>query len=218
MATQDSSSNVLDNTKIKIGTINSVLVQAVVDPTLTFTIAGIANATAINTGNATGCTNTETTNTGLGSNATVVDMGVISSAAINIAAQKLTVTTNGTGGYSLTATSSGHLINPATGYAIADSTTPTVMTTGTTWFGIHACGLDVTSGTWATGATGGGAGAKYGWPTTTTAVTLASDSTGPIDGSGGNGITSVEYGATVASNVPAGNYRSVITYVATPTF
>lgn len=218
--TTDSSSVEIDSATAVIGTIESVVVTATVDPTLTFTITGIGDATAINTGNTTGCTNTESTNTGLGSSATNINLGIITSSTINIAAQRINITTNGIGGYSLTATSSGHLINSATGYWVADSTTPAVMTAGTPWFGIHACGLDVASATWATGATGGGAGAKYGWPTTTSSVSLASDTTGPIDNTitAGSGITSVEYAATVNAAVPQGIYSSYITYVATPTF
>ncbi len=213
----------LDTAKIRIGTNSSIQVQATVDPTLTFTIAGIANSTAINTGNTTGCTNTETTNTGIASTATTVNLGNLSSAAINISAQLITISTNAQNGYSLTATSSGHLLNPATGFWINDSTTPTVMTAGTPWFGIHACGLNVASGTWATGATGGGANAKYGWPTAASALTLASVATGPIGntastGGVGAGLTSVEYASTVDVTVPAGIYSTVITYVATPTF
>lgn len=218
--TQDSSSIDMDTAKVKIGTVESVWVQANVDPILTFTIAGIADATAINTGNTTGCTNTENTSSGIASTATTVDLGTLSSAAINISAQLITITTNAINGYTLTATSSGRLINPATGFWINDSTTPTAMTAGTPWFGAHACGLDVSAATWGTGATGGGINAKYGWPTKTTAVTLASDTTGPIGNAltAGNGLVSVEYASTISSAVPAGLYSAVITYVATPTF
>lgn len=220
ITTQDSNSVNIDSAKTKIGTIESVEVTANVDPTLTFTIAGIANATAINTGNTTGCTNTENTSAGNASTATAVDLGTLGTGAINIAAQLLTITTNAQNGYTLTATSSGHLINPATGFWITDSTTPTVMTAGTTWFGVHPCGLDVTSATWATGATGGGANAKYAWPTQTGSVSLASDATGPIANSitAGNGLVSMEYAATISVSVPAGSYQSVITYVVTATF
>ena len=210
----------LDTARLKIGTVESVQVLANVDATLTFTIAGIANSTAINTSNTTGCTNTETTNTGLASTATVVNLGNLSSGAINISAQLLTITTNGINGYSLTATSSGNLINPATGFFINSSTTPAVMTAGAPWFGVHACGLDVASATWATGATGAGAGAKYGWPTAATSVTLASRTTGPVGNSvtTGSGLTSVEYASTIDVTVPPGLYASIITYYATPTF
>ncbi|MCL5439027.1 MAG: hypothetical protein M1268_03490 [Patescibacteria group bacterium] len=215
--TQDASSGTLDTGSAKIATIESVQVQALVDPSLTFSIAGIANNTAINNGN-TGCANAEVTNAGIGSTATSVNLGILSS-TINISAQLLTITTNAPNGYSLTATSSGHLINPATGFWIADSTTPTAMTAGTPWFGLHPCGTDVTAGTWGTGATGGGINAKYGWPTQASSVTLASKATGPVGLAGTtNGLTSVEYAATVDVSVPAGKYTSVVTYVATPTF
>lgn len=220
IVTQDSNSVDIDSAKTKIVTTSSVQVTANVDPTLTFTIAGINNATAINTGNTTGCTNTEATSAGNASTATTVDLGTLGTGTINIAAQLLTITTNAQNGYALTATSSGHLVNPATGFFLTDSTTPTVMTAGTTWFGVHPCGLDVTSGTWATGATGGGANAKYAWPTQATSVSLSSDSTGPIANSitAGNGLISMEYAATISVSVPAGSYQSVLTYVVTSTF
>ncbi len=219
--TQDASGINLDYAKVKIGTIESVQVQANVDPTLSFVIAGLSSATsAINEGNATGCTNSESANTGIVSTATTVNLGTLSLAAININAQLLTVATNGINGYSLTATSSGHLINPATGFWIPDNgTSPGTFTAGTPQFGIHPCGSDVSSATWAIGTTGGGAGAKYGWPTQTGMVTLASDATGPILGTTAtHGVTSVEYAGTINASIPAGIYTSVITYVATPTF
>lgn len=220
ITTQDASGLTLDSAKAKIGTIESVQVQANVDPTLTFTISGITNGNAINTGNTTGCTNTEAANTGISSTATTVNLGTLSSAAININAQLLTVVTNGINGYSLTATSSGHLINPATGFWIPDNgTSPGTFTAGTPQFGIHPCGSDVSNATWAVGTTGGGTGAKYGWPTQTSMVTLASDATGPILGTTAtHGITSVEYAGTIDTSVPAGIYTSIITYVVTPTF
>ena len=220
LKTQDSGSIDIDTAKVKIGTVESVQVQATVDPTLTFVISSIADNTAINTGNATGCTNTENTSSGIGSTATTVDLGTLST-AINISAQLITITTNAINGYSLTATSSGHLINPATGFWIIDSITPAVFPSGgTPWFGIHPCGLDNIGGTWGTGATAKGSGAKYGWPTQTTSVTLAYDTTGPIGNTltAGNGLVSVEYAALIDASVPAGLYTAVVTYVATPTF
>ena len=97
------------------------------------------------------------------------------------------------------------------------------MTVNHPWFGIHACGLNVASGTWGTGATGGGTGALYGWPSVTSPLTLASVGSGPIGntaitGGVGAGLTSVEYGGAVDVTIPAGTYTSIITYTATPTF
>jgi hypothetical protein len=225
VTTQDSGSTTIDSGFTKIATIESVVVSATVDSTLTFTIAGIANGSAVNTGNTTGCTNTELTNSGTSSTATAVNLGALpvsSGTDPNISAQLITVATNAFNGYSLTATASGHLINPATGFAIADSTTPAVFPATTPWFGIHACGADVNTSTWGTAASttnrGGSGGAKYGWPTKTSSVTLATDSSGPITGSSGNGLTTAEYAAAVDSTVPPGTYTSVITYVATATF
>lgn len=222
--TQDTPTNLnapLDSGRATVGTIESVQVQATVDPTLTFTIAAVSGA--INSGNTTGCANTESVNSVVASTATAVNLGTLNTANINISAQLITISTNAQGGYALTATSSGHLINPANGVWIPDSTTPTAMTINVPWFGIHACGLNVDSGTWGTGATGGGINAKYAWPTPTAALTLASTATGPIGNSAatggvGAGLTSVEYAGAVDVSIPAGIYTSVITYTATPTF
>ncbi len=234
--TEDASDVLLDTATVAIGTIDSVHVLATVDPTLTFTIAGIANATAVNNGNTTGCTQTETTNAGLASTATEVNLGVLSNTPTstntkvgNIAAQLISITTNGTGGYSLTATSSGPLRNDELGFDIASNTTPAAFPNGGPWFGIHACGLDVTLLTWNSTASSACNSyitgstdpiCLYGWPTQTTSVTLASDTTGPIGNSitAGNGLTSVSYASGVSASIPAGTYQSEVTYVATATF
>src|SRR6185503_8554794 len=59
--TQDGSSVRLDNSTLAIGTIESVTVRATIDPSLTFTIAGINSGIAVNNGNTSGCLQTETT-------------------------------------------------------------------------------------------------------------------------------------------------------------
>lgn len=244
--TQDSGSIDLDTAKAAIGVIESVQVQANVDATLTFSIAGIANNTVVNTGNTTGCTNTnDTTNTGIPSTATIVDLGTLGNMPAagtlsNIAAQLLTITTNALNGYVLTATASSPLRNPATGFEIPAVTTPAVMPASIPRFGIHACGLDTYNATigttyWQTTASNpacttttatGGNQCKYGYPfggltgTSSTTMTLASRTTGPVGNSitAGAGMTTVQYAAGIDASVPSGQYTSVITYVATPTF
>jgi len=225
--TTDSALTVIDSASVKIGTVDSVDVYATVEPTFTFTIAGIGQGISVNSGNAVGCGNTEAINTGFSSSATEVNLGTLGSAQINLSAQLLTVVTNAVGGYTLTATASRHLIDASQGYWIADAQgnptandtpVPAVMTAGTVGFGIHACGADVTGATWGTGPTGGGAGAKYANPASTFYYTLAGDATGPISGASGNGLTTVEYAATASSLVPAGSYHTAMTFVATPTF
>jgi hypothetical protein len=223
LRTQDASSVDIDSGKTAVGTVESVQVRATVDSSFTFTISGINNATAANAGNTTGCTNSESTSSGFDSTATLINLGslpISSSVAPNISAQLITITTNANNGYTLTATSSGHLQDASTGFALADSTTPAAFPAATPWFGIHACGADVNTSTWgaANTTTTRGGTAKYGWPTQTSAVTLATDNTGPIIGTGGNGLTTVEYAAAADASVPSGNFTTVITYVATPVF
>lgn len=229
--TTDSAGLVIDSAKAKVGTVESVEVYATVDPTLTFVISGVNNGTSVSSGNLVGCTKTETINTGFNSSATEVNLGVLGSSVINISSQLLTVTTNGFSGYSLTATASGHLLDPSIGYWIADvaattandtPTNGTALVAGTPAYGIQACGADVTGGAgtgWGPANCGTAAGTcLYKMPTSTFYQTLASDSTGPIVGTSGNGLTTVTYGATISTAVPAGDYRTVMTYVATPVF
>lgn len=233
----------LDSSTVSVGTIESVTVRANIDPSLTFTISGVNNATAVNNGNATGCLQTETTNTGINATATEVNLGTLSNSPTatdtkvgNIAAQLITVSTNAANGYALTATSSGHLRNPSTGYFLSDAILPQAFpASGANFFGFHACGLDTYNsdiGTtfWNTTASNtacnsyisGSTGniCKYGWPTTSSQILMASDTTGPIGNSlvAGNGLTSVSYAAGADAGVPPGQYSTVVTYVATPAF
>lgn len=235
--TQDAADSALDNATVAVGTIDSVTVRATVDPTLSFTITGIANGAAINLGNVTGCLQTETTNAGIASTSTEVNLGLLANTPSgpdvkvgNIAAQRINISTNAAGGYALTATSSGQLINPETGFFLESSTTPTAFpSSGADWFGIHACGLDVDVATWTESSdsncetvvdTSTANECHYGWPATNTPLALASDATGPIGNSltAGNGVVSIAYAASVDAAIPPGEYRTVITYVATPTF
>ena len=245
--TQDAAASqaVRDFATVSVGINESVVVRATVDPTLTFTITGINNNTAINSAN-TGCSLDETTNSGVNSDATDVNLGILANTPSintkigNIAAQTIAVTTNGPSGYTLTATSSSSLRNPASGFFLNASTTPLPFPAASTnFFGLHACGNDVQAGTGY--VEGGGAGTadcdthisgsaatecNYAWPTNTgstntTPLAVASDTTGPI-GSGtgetGDGITSVSYAAGTDATIPPGEYRAIVTYIATPSF
>lgn len=231
VATQDSAGGALDSATTRIGTIASVQVQAQIDPTITFTIAGATDSATINT-LVPGCgSNTDVTNSGIGSTSTFVNLGILSNGAINKSAQVLTVSTNSSNGYSLTATSSGRLINAGSGFALNDTgaltanDTPAPATfpaSGNTWFGIHACGNDspgVNSDQWAaTAATGFSSGAKFANPWNSGAGsyvdTLATYSGGPANAR----ATVAEYAATVGGTTPAGIYTTVLTYIATATF
>jgi hypothetical protein len=212
------------NGKIAITTIESVFVQGIVDASITMTIAGINNGTVIKDDN-TGCNATGfniTTNSGQHPTATGVNLGTIST-GINYVGQKITISTNAPNGYALTATSSGKLKDPATGYFFANAQTngtdltanntpaPAALAGGTTAFGISACGADANTSLFGTttayfGNPSNSAGNAYTY-------SLASN-TGVVSSK----ATSIVYGVTAAATVPAGTYSTVLTYVATPTF
>lgn len=232
--TNDASSINLDSSTIAIGTIESVTVRATVDPSLTFDITGVNNGTLLS-GIYTGCSQADTTNTGINSTAVEVPLGSLSNppgtdtAIRNISAQKLVVTTNGSNGYSITATSSGSLKNPANGYFLNSSVAPITFSSANHFFGFHACGLDVDLTKWA--STGSSACntyitgstnpiCKYAWPTQTSAVLIAQRSTGPVGNAivAGSGQNVVSYAATQDVTLPPGEYKAVVTYVATPSF
>ena len=237
IASTDGSSNPLDSSTISIGTVESVTVRATIDPSLTFIISGVTDGLAVNTGNVTGCLQVETTNTGITSTATDVGLGSLSSVPSagtklsNIAAQLLTVATNGANGYAITATSSGSLSNPSTGFSVNSSTTPLVFPSTGNYFGMHPCGADSDVTRWIQTPTttvcntyvpGATPVCKYAWPNNAPML-VSNRAAGPI-GTGsscaaaGCGLTSVSYAATQDVSLPPGIYQSVITYVATPSF
>jgi len=227
----DGGGTILDAATARIGTVESVNVMAHIDPTLTFTIAGIANNTDLS--GAAYCESghaADTTNSGFGTTPSEINLGTLVSTQINRAAQALTITSNAGGGYTITATSSGHFINPATGYWIPDAQgtptandtpAPAVMASGTPGFGIHACDANskVTKSTWCnsgdstcdTTATD----VNFANPSQSFYYTLVNSAVMPA--SGGDKII-VEYAAAVASTTPPGDYRTTLTYVATPIF
>jgi len=234
--TTDSDGFEKDSAKVRIATIEAVEVYATVDPYIDFIIAGLNNNQPVNIGNTAGCLNTETINTGINTTQTEVNLGVLGSARVNLGAQLLTIATNGIGGFVLTATSSGHLRDPDINYWLPDAQgtptnnnipSPLTIPHGTPKFGIRPCGQDAyyTSGpgdVWGSDPCAADAGCKFANPSPTYYYTLAQDTSGPI-GSGssdgnGDGLISMEYAATISNLIPAGLYRTTITYVATATF
>lgn len=233
--TQNSSGTDIDVSKAKVATLEGVEVRARIESTLTFSITGINDNVPVNTGNS-GCGITETTNSGFASTPTSVNLGRLANTPSftdtkigNISAQLLSISTNAPNGYSLTASASGHLINQARSFSLADSTTPLPFPLGKNWFGIHPCGADVAISTWVSGTThtcstvteeSSGNICKYAFPGDAGTLTLASDSSGPVgaDVSTGNGVVTIEYAAGIDSTVPADTYSTVVVYTITPTF
>ncbi len=235
--TQDNNQVNLDYAALRVGTIEAVTVQALVEPTITFTIAGIPDNTTFNSVNASCALNggNDKTNSGIGASATNVNLGLLNSGNINASGQTLTVSTNGSSGYAITATSSGHFINPASGFFLTDANggsltandtpVPGGITAGTADFGISPCGSHVpTSSPTYGGASGvvfNGASASTAlftnpWNTGTNSyyATITSYTGGPVS----NDQTVIRYAAAVSGTTPAGVYTTTISYVATATF
>lgn len=228
--TQNASSLNLDSTNVRIATVDSVLVQGTVDPTFTVTIAGLADAANFNS-SSTGCAS-EVSNAGIAATATVVNLGVLSSGVLSKAGQTITVSTNSSFGYAITATSSGRFLDPGSGNYILDvnggagltaNDTPAPAAfpaTGNAAFGIAPCGTRVptSSPDWDDeSALAFGSGGKASNPWNTGAnyyyATIASY-TAPVSAE----VTVIRYAATVGATTPAGLYRNIFTYVVTPTF
>lgn len=233
LQTQDSGGVTLDTAKASIATVESVQVQATVEPSLTFTITGLANSTNYNT-TVSQC-GSETSNSGIDSTATTVSLGILNNAHISSAAQKLVVTTNNATGYSISAISSGHVINPASGVFLPDANTgngltandtpgPAAIVAANPAFGISPCGADVPTSNPNWGGTGEtvSSGALFSNPWNTGSgtyyATIASYAGGPSNGDSTHGTTLVRYGATVSGTTPAGNYSTVYTYIASASF
>jgi len=212
----------VDSGKTKIATQEGVNLSANVEPTFTFTIAGIPDGTSLNSLAYCGTSHEkDTTNSGISPTATEVNLENISTAASNSAAQLLTVATNASQGYTITTNSTGHLVNAtngaffpnAQGDPIANNTpSPFPMTIGTASYGITACDAHskVSPSFW--GANGN---LRFANPSATFLYTLVNSNIMPV--AGGDSIV-VMYRANAAQNTPAGVYRTVMTYVATAVF
>lgn len=239
--TQDASSNGLESSRIAIGTINSVQVSASVEPTFTFKISGLGQATnwADSTLGSTTC-GVDYINTGFDTTATSVNLGTLNNGNFSKAAQLIDISTNGSYGYSLSATSSGHFINASSGNWLPDVNSLAAGVNGLTandvpvpygilragnasgsaYFGISPCGSDVPT-MWG-GANKSAINSNFSNPWNTInndyADTLASYTGGYVNDDQTHGKTVVRYAASIAANTPAGIYTTVLTYVATASF
>lgn len=233
----------LDSGFAKIGTVEAVQVQGTVEPTLTFIISGTTDGSNV-TGISGSC-GSITTNAGIDTSATFVNLGILSNGRLNKASQRLRVSTNGSSGYSITATSSGRFINPASGVWISDANggngltandtpVPAIidLTTPLPAFGIHACGArsgaqsgssgipagDIWVNTGVAADTGSNTTAKFSNPWNTGTSGFYSTIASYTGGPITNDDTAILYAATILGSTPAGVYSNYYTYVATATF
>ena len=208
----DNSRRVIDSIQLSIANIESVRVTATVDPIISMTICGADTCTDVVPGS-TVDGETLSTNTGATSTSTSVALGILSLSAARLQAQKITIATNASSGYTLTAIDDGDLRkgSDTINDVVTPPTAPAVLNTpGTEAYGIHPSGSHVNTTTW---GSGGATTNKYSGTDTTTAITLAS-TTGPSAAT----ATYVTYKVNISETTAQGTYSHVITYIATGTF
>lgn len=208
----DTGSTVIDSGTVAFATLNtdSIAVSATVDPTFTFTVAGVTSGGTVN-----GATTNVTTA------ANTIPFGTMSSGSPKIGAHDLTVITNAANGYTITVKG---LTNPVlqsgsnnidefsgtnaspTNWSAPAGTSPSV---NTGYFGYTTNDATLGTGTAARFTTSG-----PNWAgTTTSPLEVAYSATGVT-----TETTRVGWQAEVNGLQPAGSYNGTVILVATPTY
>jgi len=209
-----------DQTSTTIGLIEAVRVSATVDPSITFTITGVAAAqTVCGTGSTTDVDTTTAVNQPV-----AVPFGTMSLNAFKTAAHLLTVSTNGQNGYVVTAVEDDQL-------GLGGGTSPFIIDTDCT---STAC-TEVVQQNWnvATGYPGFGYTLATGSGTTMAFVNdntfksrkfpSLADTESPITIMSSTGVSNshtgyICYRLAVDATQAAGDYENMIIYTATATF
>ncbi len=197
---------------------NSIAVSATIDPNFTFSVAGVASGGNFNGG---------TGNLNVTSTTTTIPFGNLNSGVPKIAAHDVTVSTNASNGYTVTASHSANiqgtnapLISGATNNIdsfTGNNTTPTTWSapggtsenTNTGFFGYSTEDATLCTGTAARFTTGG---AKWAG-STTTGQELICNATGVT-----SQTTRIGWEAEVNGIQPGGTYTGTVILVATPTY
>lgn len=171
-------------------------VSTVVDPSMTFTVAGRSSV----------CNGQSATNFQTGATATAVGLGHISSSTVAGGAQDLSVGTNAANGFTVYSRTSGttpHSLRDGAGHSIADvsgtnASPGAAPVAGTAGFGYTTSDV-FGSNTWAK---------------------LTNSNDAVLVGSAGTASksTCIGYEVAVASTTPAGAYSTTVVYSAVPTF
>lgn len=204
-----------DSGATQVVILTAVTVTAAVDTIFTFTVAGTAAGTLINSQASDGATGS-----------TTIPFGTLSALNATTSAQRLTVETNATNGYVVTVQVDGAL-QSSTGADIDDLSTgdtpttwasPTSPTLGDEstygWWGVTSDDTSITS-------RGGNQFADNLFIGATTSPREVMQHTGPALATSGVGVgtTTVGYRVEISSLQEAGDdYSTTLTYVATPTF
>lgn len=203
----DCSTGPTDTVVVSLAVTSGVVISAVVDPTLTFTVAGYTSAVKTSITPDSNCTSTATS---------VAFPPTMSIATTYYCAQRLTVSTNASLGYTVTArgTVAGddmvNLINPAE--TITDHTGTNASPSG---FGTptEAFGYTTSDGTLGTGTTGRFSAADTFAGFSNTASEVAYSAT-PV----ANETTDIAYGFRFGALTGSGTYQTTLVYTATPLY
>jgi hypothetical protein len=202
-----------DSGRTRVAIIDNVVVSAIVDTTFTFTITGVATSTVINGAPAT---------TG-STSPTAINFARIAANTDEVLGQRLNVTTNAIGGFTVTVAQDSNLLS-STGADIdgfadgAYTNTPAAWTNPT-----NSISLENTWGHWGLTSDDDLNTNEFG-----AALYVAASTTprsvfhhaGPADGTTNNiGSTSVAYRIRITPlQEAADDYNTTLTYVATPIF
>lgn len=212
---------VVDSTTIKIAVVESVRVTATVEPTINFTIAGVASGLDRCGGTAT----TDVTTT-----ATTVPLGALSIDAFTDAAQNLKVSTNADGGYVVTSLENDQLgkdggTSPYIPDTPGDGSLATHLvwdkwdSTSTNGFGYSLMNNDAFDVTFTYATSSGGCNGNF--CTKQFADNTNSEAANQIFYSNTvaeNEDVDICYRAVISAIQEAGDYENNITYTATATF
>lgn len=197
----------IESTAVAAFVIDSVTVTANVAATLSFAISGTSTGALIN--------NVATTED---SSTTTIPFGTLTDGNQKVVGQDLSVTTNASGGFTVTVEQSQPLTSGAG--AIIDSFIDGTPSTGAGWTGpTPVLGSEETYGHM--GVTSNDAGLASGnfVGLTTGVPQLVMYNGGVADGTtAGVGYASVAYSVEISALQEAGDYESSITYVCTPTY
>lgn len=211
-----------DAADARVAIINAVTMTAVVDTSLTFTIAGVASSSPVNG---------DTTSTSTTNNAAQIGFGIIQVGTSSIAAQDITVGTNALHGFSVTITENQDLTsanganinafsngNPAPGGVLAAPAAWGAGPTGTLGVTNTYGHMGITTEDSNLPGDDYGTSLYAGLTATSTRTVLYHD--GPADSTTDNiGKTRVGFRVQVSALQEAAvDYTNVITYVCTPIF
>lgn len=205
-----------DSGQVRIAVVDTVLVSASVDTSLTFTVAGVgANLSVNSSPTTTAATSTHNT----------LPFGTVAANVSRVLAHDLSVVTNADNGYTVTVEQDGDL-ESTTGGIIDGFIDGANTVTPTSWIAPSAQIADPkTYGHWGLTSSDGTTTrtAEFGpdqWVSGSTTPVVIMGNDGPADGSSqGYGAARIGYQVQISSLQEAGDdYETVLRYIATPTF